>query len=87
MGCSQGSEWVGGASDTRGEGEDQDVEETGQRVFGLWFCVAVAFRLLSVSCAGVVLAALALERFAVTNGWRWFFKRREGVRRSRAKNV
>ena len=51
-------------------------------VFGLWFvCVAVAIpasvfllcvlsrsQRLSFSCAGVVLAALALERFPVRNG-------------------
>ena len=41
-------------------------------MFGLWFVYLSRSRRLSFSCAGVVLAALALERFLVRNGWRWF---------------
>ena len=39
VGGLQGSEWVGGTSDTQGEGEDQDAEETGRRVAqgGAWW--------------------------------------------------
>ena len=38
---------------------------------------------LSLTCAGVFFAALALERFPVRNGWRWFSNAEKGERTSR----